>query len=51
MKSRLLAAMLLWVLGCQPSEGRAILEPNLNDKLMMADTMLSAAEKAVELAS
>ncbi|MEM7287323.1 MAG: succinate--CoA ligase subunit beta, partial [Actinomycetota bacterium] len=37
--------------GTNADEGRAILEPNLNDKLMMEATMLSAAEKAVELAS
>ena len=37
--------------GTNADEGRAILEPNLTDKLMMADTMLAAAEKAVELAS
>ena len=37
--------------GTNADEGRAILAPNLNDKLMMEDTMLSAAEKAVELAS
>lgn len=37
--------------GTNADEGRAILQPNLNDKLMMADTMLAAAEKAVELAS
>ncbi|MDH3265230.1 MAG: succinate--CoA ligase subunit beta, partial [Paracoccaceae bacterium] len=36
--------------GTNAVEGRAILEPHLNDKLMMADTMLDAARKAVELA-
>ena len=36
--------------GTNADEGRAILEPNLNDKLMMEATMLSAAEKAAELA-
>jgi len=36
--------------GTNAQEGRAILGPNLNDKLMMEDTMLSAARKAVELA-
>lgn len=37
--------------GTNADEGRAILAPNLNDKLMMAGTMLDAARKAVELAS
>ena len=37
--------------GTNADEGRAILEPNLNDKLMMEPTMLEAAQKAVELAS
>ena len=37
--------------GTNAEEGRAILEPNLNDKLMMEATMLDAARKAVELAS
>ncbi len=37
--------------GTNADEGRAILEPNLNDKLMMEPTMLEAARKAVELAS
>ncbi len=36
--------------GTNADEGRAILRPNLNDKLMMEATMLSAAEKAAELA-
>jgi succinyl-CoA synthetase beta subunit len=36
--------------GTNASEGRAILAPRLNDKLMMEDTMLDAARKAVELA-
>ena len=36
--------------GTNADEGRAILEPHLSDKLMMSDTMLSAAQKAVELA-
>ncbi len=36
--------------GTNADEGRAILAPNLDDKLMMADTMLDAARKAVELA-
>ena len=36
--------------GTNADEGRAILQPNLNDKLMMEATMLSAAEKAAELA-
>ncbi len=37
--------------GTNADEGRAILAPSLNDKLMMEDTMLDAARKAVELAS
>jgi len=37
--------------GTNAEEGRAILEPNLDDKLMMEATMLDAARKAVELAS
>ncbi|MDG1410806.1 MAG: ADP-forming succinate--CoA ligase subunit beta [Acidimicrobiales bacterium] len=37
--------------GTNADEGRAILAPNLNDRLMMAGTMLDAARKAVELAS
>ncbi|MGH1504845.1 MAG: ADP-forming succinate--CoA ligase subunit beta [Acidimicrobiales bacterium] len=37
--------------GTNADEGRAILEPALNDKLMMEPTMLAAARKAVELAS
>jgi succinyl-CoA synthetase beta subunit len=36
--------------GTNADEGRAILAPNLTDKLMMEDTMLDAARKAVELA-
>ena len=36
--------------GTNADEGRAILKPNLSDRLMMEDTMLSAAAKAVELA-
>ena len=36
--------------GTNADEGRAILRPHLDDKLMMADTMLDAARKAVELA-
>ncbi|MDH3681880.1 MAG: ADP-forming succinate--CoA ligase subunit beta [Acidimicrobiia bacterium] len=36
--------------GTNADEGRALLEPHLNDKLMMADNMLDAARKAVELA-
>lgn len=36
--------------GTNAAEGRAILEPHLNDDLMMAETMLDAARKAVELA-
>lgn len=36
--------------GTNADEGRAILKPHLDDKLMMADTMLDAARKAVELA-
>jgi len=36
--------------GTNADEGRAILEPHLNDTLMMADTMLEAARVAVELA-
>ncbi|MFV0525495.1 MAG: ADP-forming succinate--CoA ligase subunit beta [Acidimicrobiales bacterium] len=36
--------------GTNADEGRAILEPALNDKLMMEPTMLDAARKAVELA-
>jgi succinyl-CoA synthetase beta subunit len=36
--------------GTNAEEGRAILEPALNDKLMMEPTMLDAARKAVELA-
>jgi succinyl-CoA synthetase beta subunit len=37
--------------GTNADEGRAILQPNLSDTLMMEDTMLAAARKAVELAS
>ena len=37
--------------GTNAEEGREILRPHLNDKLLMEDTMLSAAAKAVELAS
>ena len=36
--------------GTNADEGRAILHPALNDKLMMEPTMLDAARKAVELA-
>ena len=36
--------------GTNADEGRAILEPNVSDRLMMEDTMLDAARKAVELA-
>ena len=36
--------------GTNAEEGRAILAPALNDKLMMEDTMLDAARRAVELA-
>ena len=36
--------------GTNADEGRAILQPALNDKLMMEPTMLDAARKAVELA-
>ncbi len=36
--------------GTNAEEGRAILEPHLSDALMMEETMLSAAAKAVELA-
>ena len=36
--------------GTNAAEGRAILEPALNDMLMMEPTMLDAARKAVELA-
>jgi succinyl-CoA synthetase beta subunit len=37
--------------GTNANEGREILRPNLNDKLMMEETMLDAARKSVELAS
>ena len=37
--------------GTNADEGRAILAPHLNDKLMMEPTMLDAARKAVELAA
>jgi succinyl-CoA synthetase beta subunit len=37
--------------GTNADEGRAILAPHVNDKLMMEETMLDAARKAVELAS
>ncbi|MBG01782.1 MAG: succinate--CoA ligase subunit beta, partial [Acidimicrobiaceae bacterium] len=37
--------------GTNADEGRAILEPNLSDKLLMESTMLDAARKAVELVS
>ena len=37
--------------GTNAVEGRAILAPHLSDSLMMEETMLSAAAKAVELAS
>jgi len=36
--------------GTNAEEGRAILAPHLSDALMMEDTMLSAAARAVELA-
>ena len=36
--------------GTNAEQGREILKPHLNDKLMMAPDMLSAARKAVELA-
>lgn len=36
--------------GTNAEEGRGILRPKLSDRLMMEDTMLSAAAKAVELA-
>jgi succinyl-CoA synthetase beta subunit len=36
--------------GTNADEGRAILQPHLSHKLMMAATMVEAAEKAVELA-
>lgn len=36
--------------GTNAAEGRAILEQNLSDKLMMLPDMLSAAKKAVEIA-
>lgn len=36
--------------GTNAEEGRNILRPELDDKLMMEDTMLEAARKAVELA-
>ena len=36
--------------GTNAEEGRAILEPHLNDKLLMEATMLDAAKRAVELA-
>jgi succinyl-CoA synthetase beta subunit len=36
--------------GTNADEGRAILAPRLNDKLMMEPTMLDAARRAVELA-
>jgi succinyl-CoA synthetase beta subunit len=36
--------------GTNADQGRAILEPKLNDQLMMEATMLDAARKAVELA-
>ncbi len=37
--------------GTNADEGRAILEPHLNDSLRMETTMLDAARKAVELAA
>ena len=36
--------------GTNATEGRAILEPHLSENLMMEDTMLDAARKAVQLA-
>lgn len=36
--------------GTNADEGRAILEPNLSDSLLMEATMLDAAKTAVELA-
>ena len=36
--------------GTNADEGRKILQPKLNDTLLMEETMLSAARKAVELA-
>ena len=35
--------------GTNAEEGRAILEPHLSDRLVMAPTMVEAARKAVEL--
>ena len=37
--------------GTNADEGRAILKPNLSERLLMEDTMLDAAKKAVELVS
>ena len=37
--------------GTSAEQGRAILAPKLDDKLMMEDTMLDAARRAVELAN
>ena len=37
--------------GTNADEGRAILQPKLSDSLMMEETMLDAARKAVEMAS
>jgi len=37
--------------GTNAEEGRAILQPHLNDQLQMAPTMLDAARKAVDLAA
>ena len=36
--------------GTNADEGRAILQPHLNDKLMMEPTMLDAARTAVSMA-
>ena len=37
--------------GTNAQQGREMLEPHLGDALMMEQTMLSAAEKAVALAA
>jgi succinyl-CoA synthetase beta subunit len=44
------APIVLRLDGTNADEGRAILQPHLSDALIMEDTMLDAARKAVELA-
>ena len=48
--TRIDAPIIIRLDGTNADEGRAILQPALNEKLMMEPTMLDAARKAVELA-